>query len=126
MRNIWFVGDIHGEIRLLNRLLESILKFKPEQIVFLGDYIDRGPQSKAVIDRILELEVPVTTLLGNHEMLMLNAMEDLGYGMNPIELWYYNGGEATLQSFGSSSFFSFQTDLEAHYLEFCRSFRRNE
>ena len=55
MRNIWFVGDIHGEIRLLNRLLESILKFKPEQIVFLGDYIDRGPQSKAVIDRIQQL-----------------------------------------------------------------------
>ena len=121
MRNYWFVGDIHGEVRLLNRLLENILKFKPERIVFLGDYIDRGPYSKEVIDRIMSMEVPATALLGNHEMLMLNAIEDLGYGMNPIELWYYNGGEATLQSFGSSSFFSFQSDLESHYLDFIRS-----
>jgi hypothetical protein len=123
MRNIWFVGDIHGEIRLLNSLLENILKFKPERIVFVGDYIDRGPHAREVIDRIMGMEVPVTCLLGNHEMLMLNAMEDLGYGMNPIELWYYNGGEATLQSFGSSSFFSFQTDLNANYLDFFRSLK---
>ena len=118
MRNTWFIGDIHGEIHLLNRLLENILKFKPERIVFVGDYIDRGPHAKEVIDRILGMEVPVSCLLGNHEMMMLNAIEDLGYGMNPIELWYYNGGEATLQSFGSSSFFSFQTDLDPHYLDF--------
>ncbi len=126
MRNTWFIGDIHGEIRLLDRLLENILRFKPERIVFLGDYIDRGPHAKEVIDRILGMEVPVSCLLGNHEMLMLNAIEDLGYGMNPIELWYYNGGEATLQSFGSSSFFSFQTDLEPHYLDFFRSLKMSK
>ena len=126
MRNTWFIGDIHGEIRLLNRLLENILKFKPERIVFVGDYIDRGPHAKEVIDRILGMEVPVSCLLGNHEMLMLNAIEDLGYGMNPIELWYYNGGEATLQSSGSSSFFSFQTDLDPHYLDFFRSLKMSK
>ncbi len=126
MRNTWFIGDIHGEIGLLNRLLENILKFKPERIVFVGDYIDRGPHAKEVIDRILGMEVPVSCLLGNHEMLMLNAIEDLGYGMNPIELWYYNGGEATLQSFGSSSFFSFQNDLDSHYLDFFRSLKMSK
>ena len=126
MRNTWFIGDIHGEIGLLNRLLENILKFRPERIVFLGDYIDRGPYSKEVIDRILGMEVPVSCLLGNHEMLMLNAIEDLGYGMNPIELWYYNGGEATLQSFGSSSFFSFQSDLDPHYLDFFQSLKMSQ
>lgn len=126
MRNTWFIGDIHGEIGLLNRLLENVLKFSPERIVFLGDYIDRGPHAREVIDRILGMEVPVSCLLGNHEMLMLNAIEDLGYGINPIELWYNNGGEATLQSFGSSSFFSFQSDLDSHYLDFFQSLKMSK
>jgi len=126
MKNYWFIGDIHGEIQLLNRLLENVLSFKPERIVFVGDYIDRGPQAKEVVDRILSLEVPVSCLMGNHELMMLNAMEDLGYGINPIELWYYNGGEATLQSFGSTSFFSFQSDLDSHYLDFFRSLKMSE
>ena len=123
MTNYWFIGDIHGEIRLLDQLLENVLRFNPEQIVFVGDFIDRGPHSREVINRIMELQVQVTCLMGNHEMMMLNAMEDLGYGHSPIELWYYNGGEATLQSFGSSSFFSFQSDLEPYYLDFFRNLK---
>ena len=103
MQNYWIIGDIHGEIDLLDSLLKHILKSDPHQIVFVGDYIDRGSHSREVVDRIMSLEVPVSCLMGNHELMMLNAMEDLGYGMNPIELWYYNGGEATVQSFGSSS-----------------------
>jgi len=126
MKNYWFIGDIHGEIRLLNMLLESIMKFSPERIVFLGDYIDRGSNSREVVDRVMGMEVPVTCLMGNHEIMMLNAMEDHGFGLNPIELWYYNGGEATLQSFGSSSFFSFQSDLEPHYLDFFRNLRMSK
>jgi len=126
MKNYWFVGDIHGEIRLLNRLLENILRFNPERIVFVGDYIDRGTGAKEVVDRIMSLEVPVSCLMGNHELMMLNAMEDLGYGINPIELWYYNGGETTLQSFGSSSFFSFQSDLASPYLDFFQSLKMSE
>ena len=123
MKNFWFIGDIHGEIRLLDQLLENVLRFNPEQIVFVGDFIDRGPYSKEVVDRILGLDVQVACLMGNHEMMMLNALEDMGYGQSPIELWYYNGGEATLQSFGSSSFFSFQSDLEPSYLEFFRNLK---
>ncbi|MCK5137148.1 MAG: serine/threonine protein phosphatase [Bacteroidales bacterium] len=120
MKNYWFIGDLHGEISLLDRLLENVLRFSPEEIVFVGDYIDRGPHAREVIDRIMELEVPVTCLMGNHEMMMLNAMEDMGYGQgySPIELWYYNGGEATLQSFGFTSFFNFQSDMDSVYLDF--------
>ena len=51
--------------------------------------------------------------MGNHEMMMLNAMDDMGYGGSPIELWYYNGGEATMHSFGFTSFFTFQSQMEA-------------
>lgn len=118
IRNYWIIGDIHGEIGLLDQLLDNILKFRPEQIVFVGDYIDRGSHSREVIDRIMNLEVDTVCLMGNHEMMMLNAMEDMGYGGNPIELWYYNGGEATLQSFGFSSFFGFQAEMPSIYLNF--------
>ena len=43
MKNYWFIGDIHGEIDLLDSLLTAILKHNPDRITFLGDYIDRGP-----------------------------------------------------------------------------------
>ena len=54
MKNYWFIGDIHGEIRLLDRLLENCCAFKPEIMVFVGDYIDRGPYAREVVDRIME------------------------------------------------------------------------
>ena len=118
MRNFWIIGDIHGEIRLLDLLLENIMRFGPGQVVFLGDYIDRGPHSREVVDRIMNLGPETISLMGNHELMMLNAMEDMGYGGSPIELWYYNGGEATMHSFGFTSFFTFQSQMEAPYLEF--------
>jgi predicted phosphodiesterase len=118
MKNYWIIGDIHGEIVLLDQLLESIDRFKPDLIVFVGDFIDRGPHVKEVIDRIRSLKTEVVCLLGNHEMMMLNAMDDNGFGGSPIEMWYYNGGEATLQSFGFTSFFSFKSGMEASYLDF--------
>lgn len=120
MKNYWFIGDIHGEIGLLDSLLDSILKQDPDRITFVGDYIDRGPYSREVVDRILALEVPTACLMGNHELMMLNALEDSVFGYNPMELWYYNGAEATLQSFGFSGFFSFQSQMEERYLKFFR------
>ena len=123
MSNYWVIGDIHGEIRLLDRLLESILKFLPDEIIFVGDYIDRGPGSREVIDRVMGLEGSKACLMGNHEMMMLNAIDDMGFGFSPVELWYYNGGEATLQSFGFTSFFSFQSGMDPKYLEFFRNLK---
>jgi serine/threonine protein phosphatase 1 len=123
LRNYWIIGDIHGEVSLLDRLLELILGFGPEQIVFLGDYIDRGPHSREVVERIMGLEGNITSLMGNHELMMLNAIEDVGYGYSPIELWYYNGGEATLQSFGCSSFFNLQSQMDPAHLAFFRNLK---
>ncbi len=123
MKNYWFIGDIHGELRLLERLLENVLKFEPDHILFVGDYIDRGPHSREVIDMILDLDVPVTCLMGNHELMMLNAIEDMGIGYNPVELWYYNGGEATVQSFGATSFFNLQSSLDGRYIRFFQSLK---
>jgi serine/threonine protein phosphatase 1 len=121
VKNYWFIGDIHGELKLLERLLENVLKFDPDHILFVGDYIDRGPHSREVVDLIMQLETGITCLMGNHELMMLNAMEDLGFGYSPVELWYYNGGEATLQSFGATSFFNFRESMEERYIEFFQS-----
>lgn len=121
MKNYWYIGDIHGEIRLLDKLLDAILKQDPQQITFVGDYIDRGPYSRDVVDRIMGLDLPMACLMGNHELMMLNALEDSAFGYNPMELWYRNGGEATLQSFGFPGFFSFQSQMDEHYLQFFRS-----
>lgn len=123
MKNYWIIGDIHGEVRLLDSLLEQIISYHPDQLIFLGDYIDRGPHSKDVVDRIMGLDLPTTCLIGNHEWMMLNALENSGFGYNPMELWYMNGAEATLQSFGSSGFFSFQSDIRTPYMEFFQNLR---
>jgi len=118
MKNYWIIGDIHGEVGLLERLLDGILKYDPEELVFVGDYIDRGPASKQVVDKILSLEGNVTCLMGNHELMMLDALEDMGIGGNPMELWYYNGAEATVLSFGFTNFYSFKSGLGRQYREF--------
>jgi serine/threonine protein phosphatase 1 len=120
MKNYWVIGDIHGELHLLDRLLKQVLRFDPEQLVFVGDYVDRGSQSREVVDRLMGLGERAICLMGNHEMMMLNALAGLGFSHNPVEHWYYNGGEATIQSFGHSSFFSFQSELDAAYLKFFR------
>jgi hypothetical protein len=77
---IWVIGDIHGKADLLNNVLESIRKnektsvFGPlpvEKIIFIGDYIDRGPDSKEVLDAIMDLEYEKVCLAGNHEDIYL-------------------------------------------------------
>lgn len=125
MKNYWIIGDIHGELDLLNQLLDQLDRFNPELLIFVGDFIDRGPRVKEVVDRIKNLGSKAVCLMGNHELMMLNAMEDMAYGSSPIELWYYNGGEATMQSFGFTSFFSFQDQMEDHYLEFFQKLEMN-
>lgn len=123
MKNYWFIGDIHGELALLDSLLDAIMKHDPQEIIFIGDYIDRGPYSREVVDRLMGLEIPAARLMGNHELMMLSALEDFVLGYNPMELWYHNGAEATLQSFGFSGFFSFQSQLDSRYLQFFKSLR---
>ncbi len=108
---------------MLERLLEQIQRFHPDHLLFVGDYIDRGAHSREVVDLIMQLPMEVTCLMGNHEMMMLNAIEDLGIGYSPVELWYYNGGETTLQSFGATSFFNFRSALEQKYLDFFHSLK---
>jgi serine/threonine protein phosphatase 1 len=92
------IGDIHGCRLALDTLLEAILPGPQDTLIFLGDYIDRGPQSREVLERILELEQQccVKPLLGNHELMMIRAFEDY----SQVLFWLENGGQATLDSYG--------------------------
>lgn len=102
-RKIYAVGDIHGCATLLDELLEKIAKdaggLENARLVFLGDYVDRGPDSKGVLDRLIELQAgePATVFLkGNHEAVMLDFLAD----PNQMLYWLDWGGEETLMSYG--------------------------
>jgi serine/threonine protein phosphatase 1 len=91
-------GDIHGCLDHLDALLLAIEPTPKDHLVFLGDYIDRGPDSAGVLNRLITLSknLHVTTLLGNHEEMMLEARNDPDRLME----WLLNGGDATLFSYG--------------------------
>ena len=105
-RLLYAVGDIHGRSDLLRGLLDDISEdaassrgTAAKTLVFLGDYVDRGPDSKGVID-ILVTGLPdgfdAHFLKGNHEALLLGFL----YGATPLEHWRVNGGDATMISYG--------------------------
>jgi len=81
----------------MDALLDRLQPSSDDTLVFVGDYIDRGPDSKGVIDRLLTLqhEVDCVFLRGNHEELILGYLDRGEY-----DLWAINGGLTTLQSYG--------------------------
>lgn len=96
----WVVGDIHGCAYELSVLLDEIAPQSTDSIVFLGDYIDRGPDSRNVVDRLIQLrrEGPTTVFLrGNHEDMFLAY---LGFQGRYGESFLLNGGLPTLRSYG--------------------------
>lgn len=101
-RVYYAIGDVHGEADRLARLHDFIFQdadhigVKPF-VVHLGDYVDRGPDSRGAIERILHVEKRVETvsLRGNHEEMMLNAYDDPDY----MAQWTWNGGKETMASY---------------------------
>ena len=91
------IGDIHGCLQQLDALLQSIPLTPDDHLILLGDLIDRGPDSAGVITRILKLSKThhVTTILGNHEQMMLAARDSRDQHTD----WIRNGGDATLRSY---------------------------
>ena len=110
MSQRWIIPDIHGCLNTLRGLLENQLKVtKNDQIYFLGDYIDRGPSGKGVLDylmRLKEEEYEVHFLKGNHEDLCVKAYEAdqkkkfFGGKHEEQKNWEAVGGGETLKSFG--------------------------
>ncbi|NPV05843.1 MAG: serine/threonine protein phosphatase [Syntrophaceae bacterium] len=99
MGRIFAIGDIHGCLDKLRELLAVIdVDWAEDTVVFMGDYIDRGPASKEVVDAVLELRGQhgrVVCLMGNHEQMFLNWLEG-----REEELFLVNGGRSTLRSYG--------------------------
>jgi serine/threonine protein phosphatase 1 len=114
MRKNWVIPDVHGCSKTLRALIEDQIKpTRNDGLYFLGDYIDRGPDSKGVIDFIIELqedEYEVRTLRGNHEDYLIRLIEDGGrnhkwYKFSPYRKlkkeWFRYGGQETLKSFSA-------------------------
>jgi serine/threonine protein phosphatase 1 len=98
---LFVIGDIHGCTPELARLLDAIPARSGDTIAFVGDYIDRGPDSRGVVDLLLRWRTRTPArpvfLRGNHEDMALGF---LGRGGEWGEAWLRNGGTATLRSYG--------------------------
>lgn len=142
---VYAVGDIHGRVDLLERmheLIETDVADKPAQrtvVVYLGDYVDRGPDSYAVVDLLIKeplrarlANLQTVHLLGNHEAFLLRFLED----PDITGVWFMNGGDVTLRSYGVDPWQSanshnfaqglrkaFLTRLPPSHLSFLRSLR---
>ena len=93
------IGDIHGCTKALDTLLEAIQLQPGDLLITLGDYVDRGPDSKGVIDRLITLHQmgQLVALRGNHELAMLKARFIYEYELN----WHNFWGKETLLSYSS-------------------------
>jgi serine/threonine protein phosphatase 1 len=95
------IGDIHGCQLALSLLLHVVKPQPDDELIFLGDYVDRGPSSRGVLEMLIALEKrhKVTFLLGNHEVMMLQSRKD------PLQanLWQACGGLETVESYGAAS-----------------------
>ncbi|HEV2471894.1 MAG TPA: metallophosphoesterase family protein [Chthonomonadales bacterium] len=126
------VGDIHGQSTMLRNMLEQLDRFdlgEEDVLLFLGDYVDRGENSKAVIDMLIDLSGRrgnVVYLRGNHEQLMLDARAEWLQAMQQgatdtaslqvMLNWLQNGGEETLDSYGVISWRDWPAAIpEAHW-----------
>jgi serine/threonine protein phosphatase 1 len=127
MGRLFVVGDIHGCARELEALLAALPLARGDTLAFIGDYIDRGPESRAVVDMLLGLrgrdDVTTVFLKGNHEDMCLAHLGRRGqWG----EAWRMNGGVTTLRSYGVPSQLA-GPEAAAHFpaahLEFFESLR---
>lgn len=113
------IGDIHGCPKTLERLLNEVIKVEVgDTLYYLGDYIDRGPNSKKVVDIIIEQMITginTICLLGNHEDMLLKAI-----GSNEeYQNWIKNGGRQALNSFKINH----PSQLKKRYLLFFQSLK---
>jgi serine/threonine protein phosphatase 1 len=117
VKKTYTIGDIHGQAGKLQQLVARCLADAQQHsadFVFLGDYVDRGPSSKEVIEYLLDFSSrhSVVCLRGNHEQLLLDATED------PIaeQAWLANGGDTCLRSYQ----LTWASELPQAHLEFIR------
>lgn len=113
MSNKYAISDIHGCLKTFKSLLKKLKFNKADELYILGDFIDRGPDSKGVIDFIWELEESghsIHCLKGNHDQMMLDARSSLALQRK----WLVNGGWTTIENFNADHI----QDIETKYFQF--------
>jgi len=114
MKRRFAIGDIHGCSKTFRKLVLDTIQFqKEDELYCLGDYVDRGPDSKGVIDFILELRergFNVHALRGNHDQMMMDSGVDVSRFID----WTKNGGLTTLDSFDIRNY----SQMESKYKTF--------
>ncbi|MCX6277187.1 MAG: metallophosphoesterase family protein [Bacteroidetes bacterium] len=130
MRKQWVIPDIHGYVKTVTSLINEIIRpTRYDELYFLGDYVDRGPDSKGVIDFIRSLqndEYNVTAIKGNHEDFMVELYDAEmksknswwhRFGNKKQKSWLEIGGKPTLTSFGVQHI----RDVPSDYIEWMRN-----
>jgi serine/threonine protein phosphatase 1 len=115
---IFVITDIHGKNELFRKSLKEIGLKKTDKLILLGDIIDRGEDSKGILDTIIllkEHKFDIICLMGNHEQMLLDAH----LSVNNLNLWLLNGGDKTLSSFLTSSL----DKIPKKYIDLIKSFK---
>ena len=99
---IYAIGDIHGELEKLDELLELLPLESDDTLIFVGDYIDRGPDPRGVVERMIQLrdQRHCVFLLGNHESMLLDFLGWTDEAYFGGVAFLMNGGDRTLASYG--------------------------
>ncbi len=110
------IGDVHGCAAALRAVVAEINLTQDDTLITLGDCVDRGPETRQAIEELLRLRdrCRLVPLLGNHEEMMLNAID----GRPQPDDWHEFGGTATLASYGRRRRLS---DIPPEHIEFIRS-----
>ncbi len=120
MSRIYAVGDIHGQFDKLKRLMDRVaIDYSQDTLVFLGDYIDRGPGSFEVVQYLIELQQAhpeVVLLKGNHEEMLLDYLA----GHNRL-FYLRNGGYQTIESYLNQQASDKNAPIPDHHLQFFNS-----
>lgn len=116
---VFAISDIHGNNELFRKSLKKIGLKKSDKLFILGDLIDRGKESKEVLDTIILLHshgFDVQCILGNHEQMLLDSILD----KNIFNQWVLNGGDKTLLSFLTNSV----EKIPIKYIDLLSSFKK--
>jgi len=118
------IGDIHGCSTALETLLSAIQPTKTDTIVTLGDHIDWGPDSRGVLDTLINLSsrCHLIPLFGNHEEMLLAARQS----RSELALWMKLGGEDTMDSYGSYATWDDIPRSHFQFIENCRPYYETE
>lgn len=117
------IGDIHGCYQTFTALLDTLKLTKDDELYILGDMIDRGPNSKAVLDHVIDMidnGYKVTPLKGNHEYMFGQAIDETipyCWDWRRYQNWIKNGGGTTMQNFGYSRIDDLK-QLDKKYIDF--------